>query len=166
MSMAIVLAHRAPLQHAGRAMLMAVAGFGAVTIVFGLSKNYWLSFAALIAIGALDNISVVVRHTLIQMLTPDPMRGRVAAVNQIFIGSSNELGGLESGLTAAAFGVVNSVVIGGIGTIIVVITTALLAPQVRRLGSLHNLQPLDDAAAHEPVSPNLPHARRPAESPA
>ncbi len=134
--MAFVLAHRPPLRQAGSAMLLAVAGFGAATIVFGLSHIYWLSFAALAVTGACDNISVVVRHTLVQLLTPDPMRGRVSAVNNIFIGSSNELGAFESGLTAAIFGPVLSVVGGGIGTILVVLATAWKWPQVRHIGPL------------------------------
>jgi MFS family permease len=140
--MAFVLAHRPPLRQAGTAMLLAVAGFGAATIVFGLSHVYWLSFAALAVTGACDNISVVVRHTLVQLLTPDAMRGRVSAVNNIFIGSSNELGAFESGLTAALFGPVLSVVGGGIGTILVVLVTAWKWPQVRRIGPL---QPAADA---------------------
>lgn len=135
--MAIVVAHRPPMKRAGRAMLWAVVGFGAATIVFGLSRNYWLSLAMLFLTGAFDNISVIVRHTLVQVLTPDEMRGRVSAVNNVFIGASNELGGLESGVTAAIFGTVASIVGGGIGTIVVVILTAILWPQVREFGSLH-----------------------------
>ena len=122
-------------------MLLAVAGFGVATIVFGLSRNFVLSFVMLILTGALDNISVVVRHTLVQLLTPDAMRGRVSAVNQMFIGSSNELGGLESGLTAAAFGATASVVGGGIGTIVVVVLVAIFFTRVRQLGSLAEIKP-------------------------
>lgn len=139
--MAMLLAHTPPLRRAGRALLLAVVGFGLATIVFGLSRSYPLSFAMLILAGAFDNISVVVRHTLIQLLTPDSMRGRVAAVNQIFIGSSNELGGLESGLTAALFGEVKSVVGGGMGTILVVLGINSIFPQVRKLGSLRDIRP-------------------------
>jgi len=145
MSTALILAHRPPLRRAGRALLLSVAGFGVATIVFGLSRHYPLSFAMLILTGAFDNVSVVVRHTLIQLLTPDAMRGRVAAVNQIFIGSSNELGGLESGLTAAIFGVVRSVVGGGIGTLLVVGSIAGFFPEVRKLGSLRDIRSPDDA---------------------
>jgi MFS family permease len=133
---AFILAHRPPLQRAGHAMLWAVAGFGAATIVFGLSTNYALSFVALAVTGACDNISVVVRHTLVQLLTPDNMRGRVSAVNNIFIGSSNELGAFESGITAALFGPVLSVVGGGVGTILVVLGTAWKWPALRRTGPL------------------------------
>jgi len=94
--------------------------------------------------GVLDNVSVVIRHTLVQLLTPDQMRGRVSAVNSIFIGASNELGGFESGLVASWFGAVVSVVIGGIGTILVVVTTALAAPKLRRLQSLRHIEALEE----------------------
>jgi MFS family permease len=140
--MAIVLTHRPPMQRAGRTLLWAVAGFGAATVVFGLSENMPLSFAMLAVTGALDNISVVVRGTLIQVLTPDAMRGRVFAVNAIFIGSSNELGGFESGVTADWFGPVASVVGGGIGTLLVVLTVMLRWPEVPRLGPLHQPEPV------------------------
>lgn len=135
-AMAFILAHRPPMKKAGNAMLLAVAGFGLATIVFGLSRNYSLSFVALAFTGACDNVSVVVRHTLVQLLTPDAMRGRVSAVNNIFIGSSNEVGAFESGITAALFGPVLSVVGGGIGTILVVLGTAWKWPQVRQIGPL------------------------------
>jgi MFS family permease len=115
MAMALTLAHLPPMRRAGLTLLWSVAGFGVATIVFGLSRSFWLSMAALVLTGAFDNISVVVRHTLVQLLTPDPMRGRVSAVNNIFIGSSNELGAFESGITAALFGPVISVVGGGSG---------------------------------------------------
>jgi MFS family permease len=140
-AMAVLLAHLPPMRRAGRAMLWAVAGFGAATIVFGLSQWFWLSLAMMFAIGALDNISVVVRHTLVQMLTPDAMRGRVSAVNNIFIVASNDLGGLESGLTARLFGPVISVVGGGLGTILVVPTSAKIWPEILRLGSLAEVRP-------------------------
>ncbi|MBK8026773.1 MAG: MFS transporter [Chloroflexi bacterium] len=132
-TMAMFLARRAPFEHAGRTLLWAVAGFGVVTIIFGFSTSFWLSVAMLALSGALDNISVVVRHTLIITFTPDNMRGRVAAVNSVFIGASNELGGFESGVTAAFFGPVGAVVFGGIGTLITVGLIARLAPQLRNL---------------------------------
>jgi len=135
--MALVLAHRPPLRQAGPTLLWAVTGFGFATIVFGFSRDPRLSFAMLLLTGAFDNVSAVVRATLVQVLTPDSMRGRVSAVNAIFIGSSNELGGFESGVTAQLFGPVVSVVGGGVGTILVVAAVTLLWPQVRRLGSLH-----------------------------
>ncbi len=137
--MAMVLAHRPPMRHAGKALLWAVAGFGIATIVFGLSKNPYLSFAMLLLTGALDNISVVVRQTLVQLLTPDEMRGRVSAINAIFIASSNELGAFESGVAARLFGTVASVVGGGIGTVLVVLGVALIWPKVARLGSLQDV---------------------------
>jgi len=134
--MALTLAHRPPMRKAGRAMLLSVAGFGVATVVFGLSRNPVLSFAMLALTGALDNISIVVRGTLVQLLTPESMRGRVASVNTIFIVCSNELGAFESGITAHWFGPVASVVIGGLGTLTVVSAVALRWPQVRRLGRL------------------------------
>jgi MFS family permease len=143
--MAILLAHLPPIPRAGRAMLWAVSGFGAATIVFGLSQNLWLSLGAMFFVGAFDNISVVVRHTLVQVLTPDAMRGRVSAVNNIFIVSSNDLGGLESGLTAAWFGPVLSVVGGGIGTLLVVLGAAWKWPQILAIGSLADVRPADAA---------------------
>ena len=134
--MAVLLAHRPPLRHAGTALLCAVTGYGVATIVFGISNIFWLSFAMLFMTGALDNISVVVRHTLVQMLTPDSMRGRVSAVNSMFIGASNELGGFESGMVAYWFNPIFAVVSGGIGTLIVVALVAILCPQLRKYGRL------------------------------
>jgi MFS family permease len=131
-----ILAHRPPLQKAGRGMLLAVTAFGVATIVFGFSHWFWLSFLMLFACGAVDNISVVVRHTLVQLLTPDEKRGRVSAVNSLFIGTSNELGGFESGIVAYGLGPVVSVVSGGIGTILVVAAVALIWPQIRKYGRL------------------------------
>jgi MFS family permease len=133
---ALIIAHRPPLEKAGRAMLWAVALFGVATIGFGFSKWFCVSFAMLFVCGAVDNVSVVVRHTLVQMLTPDEKRGRVSAVNSLFIGTSNELGGFESGTVAHWFGPVFSVVSGGVGTILVVIAVALIWPQIRRYGRL------------------------------
>ncbi|BCL36608.1 MFS transporter [Nostoc sp. MS1] len=134
--MAVTLAYLPPLRKAGPALLWSVVGFGVVTIIFGLSRWFWLSLIMLTLSGALDSISVVIRHTLVQIRTPDTLRGRVAAVNSVFISASNELGGFESGLTAALFGPVLSVVGGGIGTILVVIATATIWPEIAKLGSL------------------------------
>ncbi len=141
-----ILAHRPPLQKAGRALLWAVAAFGIFTIAFGLSLWFWLSFLMLFVCGGVDNISVVVRHTLVQLLTPDEKRGRVSAVNNLFIGTSNELGGFESGAVAQLFGptlgntiatgAMISVVSGGIGTILVVIAVAWIWPEIRKYGRL------------------------------
>lgn len=151
MACALTLAHRPPLAKAGRAMLWSVALFGVATIGFGLSRSFWLSFALLCLCGAADNISVVVRHTLVQLLTPDEKRGRVSAVNSLFIGTSNELGGFESGTVAhlcgpvigysLATGATISVVSGGIGTILVVIAVAWLWPEIRQYGRLDATPP-------------------------
>jgi len=133
---ALILAHRPPMQRAGRTLLWAVFVFGLATIAFGLSRWFWLSFAMMFLCGAVDNISVVVRHTLVQLLTPDQKRGRVSAVNSLFIGTSNELGGFESGTVAQWLGPVFSVVSGGVGTILVVIAVALIWPEMRKYGRL------------------------------
>lgn len=132
----LLVAHLPPFRQAGRTMLLGVAGFGLVTIVFGISTSFWLSWAMLFLAGACDNISVVVRHTLVNLVTPDAMRGRVTAVNSIFIGSSNELGGFESGLVARIFSPVVSVVSGGVITMIVVATWAGCFPRLRDFGNL------------------------------
>jgi len=117
----------------GRQMLLSVAGFGICTIIFGLSRNFWLSMAALYLGGILDGISILVRSTILQMKTPDEMRGRVASLNSIFIMSSNELGAFESGFTARLMGVVPAVVFGGGMTILVAITTWWKAPSLRKM---------------------------------
>lgn len=142
----LILAHRPPMEKAGRALMGAVAVFGAAIIVFGVSRWFWLSFAALFVCGAVDNVSVIVRHTLVQLLTPDERRGRVSAVNSLFIGTSNELGGFRAGGVAHLFGTATgnsiatgaliSVVSGGVGTILVVLAVALLWPEIRRYGRL------------------------------
>jgi MFS family permease len=134
--MATTLARRPPFRKAGRTLFLAVAGFGVATIVFGLSTSFLLSIVMLFILGALDNISVVIRHSLVLIYTPDEMRGRVGAVNNVFIGTSNELGGFESGVVAALIGPVGAVIFGGIGTIVVVGLIAWLSPQLRRLGVL------------------------------
>jgi len=155
-----IIAHRPPLQKAGRAMLGCVAIFGVATILFGLVNNqclgrwlpvsdavwFWLAFGLLAICGAVDNVSVIVRQTLVQILTPDDKRGRVSAVNSLFIGTSNELGGAESGFSAQLFGpamahsiatgTILSVVFGGFGTLAVVLIVAWLWPEIRRYGKL------------------------------
>ena len=138
---ALILAHRPPMQRAGRTLLWAVAGFGFATVGFGVSRTFALSLFMLFLCGAFDNISVVVRHTLVQLLTPDEKRGRVSAVNSLFIGTSNELGGFESGFVANWFGAVFSVVSGGVGTLLVVLVVAWLWPEVRRFGRLDAVPP-------------------------
>lgn len=140
--MSFILAHRPPIERAGPTMLWTVAGFGAATIVFGWSRWYYLSLAMLFLSGAFDTVSVVIRHTLVQLLTPDEMRGRVSAINGMFIGASNELGRFESGLAAKVFGsAVFSVVSGGIGTLAVVALVAKLWPQLTRYGRLDGKEP-------------------------
>lgn len=146
-AMAVLLTHRPPLRRAGRTLLWAVAGFGLATIVFGLSRWYWLSLAMMFLIGAFDSISVIVRHTLVQMLTPDSMRGRVSAVNNIFIVASNDLGGAESGVAARLLGPVWAVVVGGIGSIAVVFGTARVWPEILSIGSLKDIRPAEVAEA-------------------
>jgi len=136
---ALLLAHRPPLRRAGPTLLWAVAGFGASIVVFGLSKSFPLSLAALFMTGAFDSISVVVRSTIVPLVTPEHMRGRVSAVNSMFISTSNEFGAFESGAVAQWLGPVASVVIGGIGTIVVVACVALAWPAVRRLKSLSDV---------------------------
>ena len=134
--MALLIAYLPPMKHAGKTLLWCVTGFGLATIMFGLSRHLWLSLAMLCLTGVFDSVSVVVRHTLLQLLTPDTMRGRISAVNNIFIGTSNELGALESGLTAALFGPVISVVAGGVGTILVVLGVSGIWPETRKIGAL------------------------------
>ena len=132
----VSIAHRPPMQRTGWNLILAVAGFGVATIVFGLSHSFVLSLAMLCIAGALDGISMIIRGTLVQLWTPDEMRGRVSAVNSVFIDMSNELGGFESGALAAAVGPVAAVVGGGIGTIVVVAGVAYAWPELRKLGPL------------------------------
>src|SRR2546421_8253941 len=136
LAMALIVAYLPPMRHAGRALLWCVTGFGIATVVFGLSTALWLSLTMLFIAGALDSVSVIIRGSIVQLMTPDEMRGRVSAVNNIFIGTSNEFGALESGLTAALFGPVISVVAGGIGTILVVAASAWRWPEIRKIGAL------------------------------
>lgn len=145
--MAQFLSRRPPFQRSGVILLLAVAGFGIATIAFGVSTSFWFSLLMLALTGALDNISVVIRHTLVLTHTPDAMRGRVNAVNFLFIGASNELGGFESGVAAALLGPIGAVVSGGIGTLLVVGLVAWKAPLLRRMGALH--QKLESRATVE-----------------
>ena len=133
---AITLSQLPPMKNAGRTLFLAVAGFGVATIIFGLSTWFWLSVFMLVTLGGLDNISVVIRGTLLLTQTPDEMRGRVSAVNSIFIGVSNELGSFESGFAAALFGPIVAVVGGGIGTILVVLAIARIFPEMGKLKTL------------------------------
>lgn len=135
-AMSVWLAWRPPMHHAGRAMLRSVAIFGLCIIGFGLARTLWLSFALLVAAGAADMVSVVVRSTLLQLLVPDHLMGRVTSVNQIFVGSSNEIGSFESGLTARLFGAVPATLLGGALTLGVVGVTAKMVPEIGRIGRL------------------------------
>jgi len=132
----MVIAHRPPMRRAGPALLAGVAGFGACMILFALSRSLWLSFALLMMSGICDNVSVVIRSTLLQTRTPQHLLGRVASVNQIFIGSSNEIGAFESGVAARLLGVVPSVLFGGCMTILVVGAVAWRWPRLRQLRQL------------------------------
>jgi MFS family permease len=138
--MAIALAHRPLRGRAGPTLLWAVAGFGVCTILFGVSRSLVLSLISLILLGAADMISVIIRATLVQLRTPDEMRGRVMAVDMVFIGTSNELGQFESGLTAQWFGTVPAVVLGGVGTLVVIAVWAWIFPELRRIRSLDTLK--------------------------
>ncbi len=139
--MAMWLAHRAPLKRPGLALLWSVAGFGAAMLVFGLSRWFWVSFLALVCTGAFDNVSVVVRQSLVQLLTPAGLRGRVAAMNQILIGSSNEIGAARAGLMSALIGPVGAVAVGGIGAIAVTVAVAKAIPALQNLPPLNTLKP-------------------------
>jgi MFS family permease len=149
-TVAILLAHLPPIQRAGRTLLLAVGGFGLATIAFGVSENFYLSLACLFLVGACNNTSVIIRQTLVQVLTPDAMRGRVSAVKSLFSSASNGLGDLRAGLMAASMGPVGSVVAGGFGVIFVVCGVASLWPRVRQYGALHQE---DLALAGAPMLP-------------
>jgi MFS family permease len=142
----LFLAHRTLKRKAGRLMLGCVAGFGVATVCFAVSTNFWLSLAALIAVGGFDMVSMVIRQVLVQTSTPDAMRGRVSAVNWVFIGASNELGEFESGATAAMLGTVPAAVLGGVGTLLVVVLWARLFPELRRADRLVAEDPRDASA--------------------
>jgi MFS family permease len=139
--MAVSLASLPPMRRAGRTLLWAVFGFGVGTLIFGVSQNFALSLAMLVVIGGLDMVSVVIRNTIAPLVTPDEMRGRVGSITGLFIGTSNLLGGFESGAVAGAFGPVFSVVSGAIGTIIVVVAVAWYWPAIRRLRALASVEP-------------------------
>jgi len=131
--MGITLTLKPPGKRAGASLLWAVVAFGVFTILFALCTNYWLAFAALFLTGAFDNISVVIRQSVMQLVTPDHMRGRVSAVNSVFIGSSNEIGSYESGLAARLMGLVPSIIFGGGMTILTVLGINKLNPELKKL---------------------------------
>jgi MFS family permease len=142
LTMSIVVAHWPLRRRAGAVMLWCVFGFGAFTVMFGLSRNLALSLILLFLIGMADTISVIVRSTMIQLGTPDEMRGRVSAVNMVFVGASNEIGQFESGITAQWFGAVPAVVLGGAGTMLIVLAWAWIFPGLRRLDELVPKEPV------------------------
>ena len=139
--MSVALAWMPAFRRAGRTLFVAVAMFGACIIVFGLSTSMWISVAALVLSGAADMVSVFIRSSLIQHMSPTHMLGRVSSVNAIFVGSSNEIGAFESGVTAKLFGTVPSVVLGGVATLVVVAVTAWRLPGLRKLGRMETAQP-------------------------
>lgn len=140
-SMAFLSAHLPPWKRAGTVLIFAMLGFGAANVVFGLSTNYWLSMAMLILTGVFDNLNVVIRQTLLQFITPDPMRGRVGSVSFIFIGCSNELGALESGLAARWLGIGSSIVWGGLASMAIVCGISAAYPPLRKIGLLEEIRP-------------------------
>lgn len=140
-AMAVLMAAVPIKRHAGKLMLGCVFCFGLTTVAFGVSRSYALSLGLLFCLGVFDMVSVAVRSSLVQLQTPDAMRGRVSAVSMVFITASNELGQFESGVTAKWFGTVPAVVIGGIGTCLVVVVWALLFPELRRFASLSQREP-------------------------
>ncbi len=141
MMMALVLTRLKPWKRPGRVLLFTVVGFGLATVGFGLSRNFGLSLLCLFLTGAFDSVSVVIRLTIEQMITPDRLRGRVSAINYVFIGFSNEFGSFWNGTTATFFGPVAAVIGGGLGSIAVVIAVTLLWPALARIGPLHTLEP-------------------------
>jgi hypothetical protein len=142
---AFVTTRLPPWRHAGRVLLLTVTGFAVCTVVFGLSRWFWLSWLALCLSGGFDNVSAVIRMTLEQVVTPEALRGRVAAVHNVFIGLSNEMGEFESGITAWAFGPVGSVAGGGVGALLVVALVAWRWPALRKLGRMADLRPPAEA---------------------
>jgi MFS family permease len=147
LAMALITTRLKPWQRPGRVLMLVVVGFGLATIGFGLSRSLPLSMLCLFLTGVLDNVSVVIRLTLEQTITPDHLRGRVSSINYVFVGFSNEFGAFESGATAALFGPTLSVVGGGCVTILVVLLTRMLWPQLAAIGPLHTLRPVEDIPA-------------------
>jgi MFS family permease len=153
MTCALLMAHRPPMEKAGRALIAAVILFGLATVAFGWSRWFWFSMLMLFLCGFVDNVSVIVRHTLVQLLTPDAMRGRVSSVNNLFIGTSNQLGWFESGLVSQYFGPVFSVVSGGVATVLVVLAVAWIWPEIPRFG---RLVPSGGPDPSSPAPPGVP----------
>lgn len=159
---AFALTYAPPLRNPGMLMFLCVAGFGISTVVFGISDIFWVSIVALVLMGIFDMVSVVIRQTLVQTLTPKAMLGRVNAVNLIFVGASNELGEFESGITASWFGIANSVIIGGIGSIVITFVWALLFPTLRNYTGKEPLavegEPTETQKAIDEAEKKLPTA--------
>jgi hypothetical protein len=153
--MALIVAHWPIRRRSGLVLLGSIVGFGLCTIVFGISKNLAVSVAALLLVGAFDMVSIIIRHTLIQLGTPDEMRGRVSAVNSVFIGASNEVGQFESGVTAQWFGTVPAVVLGGLGTIGVVLLWAWWFPELRRADGVSAAVPASAGISEKHLDPPL-----------
>ena len=154
--MAFWLGRRPIARHAGRWMFIAVAVFAVATLVFAVSRSLWLSIAALAVLGAADMVSVFVRQSLVQIVTPDHMRGRVAAVSTLFIGASNELGEFETGVVARVLGPVGAAIFGGVGSLVVTGVWSQLFPQLRRadrLAAPKALPTADEEALAEPTAP-------------
>jgi MFS family permease len=136
LSTAVFLAHHPIRTRAGHRLVAAVMVFGVATVAFALSRNVWLSMAILCVLGAADVTSVVVRSSLVQLETPDEMRGRVSAVNSLFIGTSNQLGEFESGVTASWFGIIPATIVGGVGSIVIALIWMVVFPDLRKLKSV------------------------------
>jgi MFS family permease len=145
LSMSVLLAQMPLNRHVGIKMFAAVMVFGIATVIFSISTNFAISLLALVILGAADNVSVVIRISLVQLSTPDAMRGRVNAVNSLFVGTSNQLGEFESGMLAGLLGVIPSGVVGGIGTILIAFLWIRLFPALRKTSTLSNVT--NDAAA-------------------
>ena len=151
--MSLAATRMKPWQRPGRLLLLVVVGFGLATIAFGLSRNFAFSLLCLSVVGATDTVSVIIRMTLEQTITPDALRGRVSSINFLFVGFSNELGSFESGAAAGLFGPVAAVVGGGIASILIVGLVATVWPQLARIGPLHTLspeRPMGDATTVDP----------------
>jgi MFS family permease len=171
LAMSLMLMHRPPIARAGRSLLLSVGGFGISIVVFGISRSFTLSFIALFCTGAFDCISVVIRHTLVQLLTPDRMRGRVSAISGMFINASNELGEFESGTLARFTSPVFAVVFGGLGTLAVVIVATFGNPPLRRYGRLDGVHekeggswPSDQRFTPADIDAAIENVESPAES--
>jgi MFS family permease len=157
--MSLIMARYPISRHAGRRLFLCVSIFGAGTIIFGFSRNLWLSLVALAISGAADTISVIIRGSLLQLATPPEMRGRVSAVNSLFIGASNELGEFESGLTAQWLGAVRATIYGGIGSLMVAGVWSVLFPDLRRADQLTAaslLRAAEMASEDEPLEAKAP----------